>query len=121
MCNGLEVCHQRRQCHRASPEPPSGHVTILRHCRCRDCEHWAAHPHNECIHGIIRNGLKPVPEFPADGWHYCALYHGPRFSGDVLVWPMAPAGAKACPRQAGGRPGDGPMSNRPGGEPVGPA
>ena len=68
---------------------PPCHVTILRHCRCQDCEHWIRPPYNECRHGIIRNGVKERPEFPADAWHYCALYQGPQISKDVFVWPRA--------------------------------
>jgi len=68
---------------------PPAQVTILRHCRCQDCEHWIRHPHNECRHGIISNGVKERPEYPADAWHYCALYRGPQISKDVFVWPRA--------------------------------
>ena len=71
-----------------------GQATILRHCRCIDCRHWIRPPYSECVHGLIRNGVKPVPEYPADAWHYCALYHGPQLSKDVIVWP------KATPRAA---------------------
>ena len=68
---------------------PPDHVTILRHCRCQDCEHWIRHPYTECRHGIIRNGVKEQPEYPAEAWHYCALYRGPQISKDVFVWPRA--------------------------------
>ena len=74
--------------------PPPQLATVLRYCRCMDCRHWIGEPYSECVHGIIRNGVKPVPEYPADAWHYCALYHGPQVSKDVLVWP------KATPRAA---------------------
>ena len=77
-----------------APSPPSARVTVLRRCRCIDCRHWIAEPYSECVHGIIRNGVKPVPEYPADAWHWCALYHGPQISKDVWVWP------KATPRAA---------------------
>jgi hypothetical protein len=66
-----------------SPPTP---VTLLRHCRCQDCEQWVRHPRNECAEGIVRNGRLPVPEFPADAWHYCGLYDGPQISKDVWVW-----------------------------------
>ena len=67
--------------------PPPRPATVLKHCRCMDCRHWIGEPHSECVHGIIRNGVKPVPEYPADAWHWCALYHGPQVSKDVWVWP----------------------------------
>jgi hypothetical protein len=40
-----------------------------------------------CRHGIICNGVQDVPDYPADAWHYCALYRGPQISRDVWVWP----------------------------------
>ena len=67
--------------------PPPAAVTVLKQCRCVDCRYWFEHPYNECEHGIIRNGLLPVPQFPADAWHWCALYHGPQVSRDVWPWP----------------------------------
>ena len=87
-------------------------ATILRYCRCMDCRHWIAEPHSECIHGIIRNGVKPVPEYPADAWHYCALYHGPQVSKDVWVWPKAKKG----PAPSRGRLSGGPSESSPPGE-----
>ena len=69
--------------------PPPARVTILRHCRCIDCEQWIKHPYNACEHGLISNGVKDKPEYPADAWHYCALYDGPQISKDVFVWPKA--------------------------------
>ena len=68
---------------------PSRQVTVLRHCRCKDCGNWVRHPQSECVHGLVRNGLTPAPEFSADAWHYCALYDGPQISKDVFVWPRA--------------------------------
>lgn len=90
MCKGLADCHQRHQCHRNGSRPPSGHVVLLRHCRCRDCENWIGHLYNECDEGIIRNGVKPVPEHPPDAWHYCAAYDGQQVSKDVWVWRRRP-------------------------------
>ena len=90
-------------------------VTILRHCRCRDCRHWIGEPHSECAHGIIRNGVSEQPEYPPDTWHYCALYHGPQISKDVWVWPKSPVSAKERPAPGRGGPSSGPMANRSGG------
>jgi len=78
----------------SAPAPPRN-VTVLKHCRCIDCRCWIGEPYNECEHGIIRNGCKMPPELPAEAWHYCALYHGPQISKDVLVWPKA---AHVAPR-----------------------
>ena len=39
-----------------------------------------------CRHGLIVNGVRAVPEYPADEWHYCAMYHGPQISKEVWVW-----------------------------------
>jgi len=63
-------------------------VTVLRHCRCIDCRNWIGPPYSECSQGIIRNGLVLRPEFPADGWHYCARYRGLQVSKDVWLFPQ---------------------------------
>ena len=68
--------------------PPS-QVTILKHCRCQDCRHWLRAPYAMCRHGLVVNGVKAIPEYPADEWHYCAMYHGPQVSKEVWVWPRA--------------------------------
>jgi hypothetical protein len=39
-----------------------------------------------CRQGLIVNGVKAVPEYPADAWHYCASYDGQQISKDVWVW-----------------------------------
>jgi hypothetical protein len=44
-----------------------------------------------CRHGLIVNGVKGVPEYPADAWHYCAMYHGFQISKEVWVWPRSVA------------------------------
>jgi hypothetical protein len=87
--------------------PPPAQATILRHCRCQDCGHWVGRPHNECAEGIVRNGVMPVPEYPPDAWHFCALYDGPQISKDVWVWP------KAAPKKKRPAPGGGGPDSRP--------
>lgn len=62
-------------------------MTILKHCRCQDCGRWIQPPYSMCRLGIIVNGLKSTPEFPADAWHWCARYNGPPRSTDVWEWP----------------------------------
>jgi len=116
MCNGLPESLQSLQSHRNVPALPPRNVTILRHCRCQDCEHWIGHPYNECDEGIVRNGVKPVPEYPPDAWHYCALYDGPQVSKDVFVWPKPATGAKERPAPGGGGPSGGPVWPEPVGE-----
>jgi hypothetical protein len=66
--------------------PAPSKVTILRHCRCQDCRHWIKAPYSMCRHGLVVNGMKAIPEYPAHEWHYCALYHGPQVSKEVWVW-----------------------------------
>ena len=65
-------------------------MILLKHCRCIDCRNWIKAPYSECRYGIIRNGVKDTPDFPADAWHYCARYQGPQISRDVWVWPKVP-------------------------------
>jgi hypothetical protein len=72
--------------------PPVCNVTILRHCRCIDCRLWLTAPHSMCRHGIVVNGLKAAPEYPADFWHYCARYDGPQVNKDIFVWKYPQGG-----------------------------
>jgi len=90
-----------------SMSPPAP-ATILKHCRCRDCRKWIGKPYSECRHGIIRNGVKEPPEYPAEAWHYCALYRGPQISKDVWVWPKrtgatGPSGGQSKGNRGGNR------------------
>jgi len=87
---------------------PPAPATILKHCRCRDCRKWIGKPYSECRHGIIRNGVKEPPEYPAEAWHYCALYRGPQISKDVWVWPKrtgatGPSGGQSKGNRGGNR------------------
>ena len=88
------------------PAPPAD-VTILKHCRCRDCRHWIDKPAWLCARGLI--GHKG---YPPDAWHYCALYDGPQVSRDVWVWPKA---GKKWPASGLGGPDDGPNNHEPAG------
>jgi len=116
MCIGGQNNHQSLQSHRTVRTPPTPiPATILRHCRCVDCGHWVREPYNECAHGIIRNGVQPVLEFPPDAWHWCALYDGPQISRDVWLWAKAGAGANKRPVPGRGRTSNGPIADRPGG------
>ena len=71
---------------------PPVDVTILRHCRCVDCEKFFRDGLGEsfCAEGI--GGTKVcwgtgerVCDPPAESWHYCACYSGPQISKDIYV------------------------------------
>ena len=88
-----------------SCKTPPSQVTILRHCRCQDCRHWIRAPYAMCRHGLVVNGVKAVPEYPADEWHYCAMYHGPQVSKEVWLWSRSVAVQRSDDESAAQREG----------------
>jgi hypothetical protein len=98
MGNGLELRHLNHLSHGAPPKTPAP-ATILRHCRCSDCEHWSDVrgacgvlpftrfiPRDD-VPALIRRFWTDAGMVDPREWHYCACYHGPQVSKDVWVWP----------------------------------
>ena len=106
----------------AAPAPMP--ATVLRHCRCQDCGHWAATQRacgvlpfrrfipREDVPALIRRFWTDLGMVDPGEWHYCACYHGPQVSKDVWEWSRLDAGAKESPEPVGGRPGSGPIGLR---------
>ena len=78
-------------------------ATILWYCRCRDCTRlngragaWI------CANGIGGTGVvwgtgERVTQLPADEWHYCAEYDGPRNAQKPLLSPKRQQGRSTEP------------------------
>jgi hypothetical protein len=73
-------------------EAPLGKVTILRHCRCIDCQKFmqagGMYFCQDYIGGtaIVWATGKRVCDPPPGAWHYCSCYDGPQISTDIWVW-----------------------------------
>lgn len=71
------------------------HFQVLRHCRCADCKCF----HKDCWgQWQCRAGINATVSCwgtgnrelltPADAWHYCGGYSGPRISPEVWLFPL---------------------------------
>ena len=110
MCIGVPDSHLKHQTHGASLSPPPP-ATVLRHCRCQDCEHWSNDQGACCVlpfrryvpredyHPAMRRFWTDLGMIRPDQWHYCARYHGPQISKDIWIWPKA---EKKGPAPGGG-------------------
>jgi len=111
---------ESRESH-SRPPAPASNVTILRHCRCRDCRKFSkvgseyfCQDHIGGTAVVWATGER-VCDPPPDAWHYCAGYGGPLVSKDVWTWPRARTSAEKRPAPGGGGPGSGlTLSDRPG-------
>lgn len=72
-------------------------VTLLKHCRCMDCQRFYMAMGGEFYCEFYIGGTrvewatgKRYCDPPPDAWHYCADYHGPQISKDVWAWPRRP-------------------------------
>ena len=89
--------------------PASMGTTILRHCRCMDCQHWDGRQgvchvlpfrrfvQRRDVHPALRRFWTDLGMVRPDAWHYCRDYHGPQISTDVWVWPRAASQARERP------------------------
>ena len=73
-----------------------GPVTLLKYCRCMDCRRFSEDVHGEFFCESYIGGMhvewatgKRYCDPPPDAWHYCADYHGPLLSDDVLAVPKS--------------------------------
>ncbi|MCE5327864.1 MAG: hypothetical protein LLG01_15770 [Planctomycetaceae bacterium] len=83
-----------------APAPPAvpafpmpAPVTLLRYCRCTDCQKFFNSAGQYYCADYI-GGTKVVwgtgerfCDPPPDSWHYCAGYDGPLISKEVMAWP----------------------------------
>lgn len=73
-------------------------VTILRHCRCIDCQKFfkdavGAYFCRDYIGGTVVSVTgERVCDPPPETWHYCAGYDGPQISKDIFIWKYQQGG-----------------------------
>lgn len=89
--------------------PPPGRATVLRHCRCTDCQRFSRDGKRyHCEAGIGGTKVRwsdgraecdPAP----NAWHYCAEYLGPTAGRHLFVWRYddTPAPGAAQTRDVG--------------------